>query len=132
MNHQVEGAPHWELIGKKGQWKCLKIRSDSDGNVDHWPNWPYRPSSEERYLIQLGKALAQKDGLNQTGELLKPAQLSSLPMVTFHNCLKNDLSADSGPQMSSISSTSFPVAMPSLKSTSQTETRFTSDSLVTL
>ncbi|KIX07386.1 uncharacterized protein Z518_02039 [Rhinocladiella mackenziei CBS 650.93] len=57
----------WELIGKRGRWQIRQINPYTDGDQRHWPPRPYRPSSEERYLIQLGKAWAQKDELDEPG-----------------------------------------------------------------
>lgn len=52
----------WEVIGKKGVWQVRAINSYSDGEQRQWPGKPkYRPTSEERYLIQLAKAWVTKD-----------------------------------------------------------------------
>ncbi|EXJ90098.1 hypothetical protein A1O3_03167 [Capronia epimyces CBS 606.96] len=68
MTQRSQPAPHWEIIGKKGTtWQIRHINPYSDGEQRHWPGKPYRPGSEEKYLIQLAKAWVKKDGLDQPG-----------------------------------------------------------------
>ncbi|EXJ62226.1 hypothetical protein A1O7_02659 [Cladophialophora yegresii CBS 114405] len=57
----------WEIIGRKGHWQRLHVEPYSDGEQRQWPAKPYRPGSEERYLISLAKAWAQKLGVEQPG-----------------------------------------------------------------
>ncbi|ETI23912.1 hypothetical protein G647_05719 [Cladophialophora carrionii CBS 160.54] len=57
----------WEIIDRKGHWQRLHVEPYSDGEQRQWPAKPYRPSSEERYLISLAKAWAQKLGVEQPG-----------------------------------------------------------------
>ncbi|OQU98760.1 hypothetical protein CLAIMM_04493 [Cladophialophora immunda] len=59
--------PHWEIIGKKGHWQVLPIKPYSDGDQRTWPPKPYRPSSEERHLINLAKAWSEKLGIQRPG-----------------------------------------------------------------
>jgi hypothetical protein len=59
----------WEIIGRKGHWEKLHIEPYSDGEQRQWPTKPYRPSSEERYLISLAKAWAEKLGVEQPGKI---------------------------------------------------------------
>lgn len=56
-----------EIIGKKGHWQKLPIEPFSDGEQRQWPSKPYRPSSEERYLIALAKAWSENLGIQQPG-----------------------------------------------------------------
>ncbi|KAJ9616839.1 hypothetical protein H2200_000559 [Cladophialophora chaetospira] len=57
----------WRTIGRKGRWQQLHIELHSDGEQRHWPPQPYRPSSEEQYLITLGRGWAEKLGIQQPG-----------------------------------------------------------------
>lgn len=68
MNDTADDSSRWEIIGQKGQWQIRHINPCSDGEQRQWPGKPYRPSSEERYLIQLGKAWVEKDGLQMPGK----------------------------------------------------------------
>ncbi|KAL6252709.1 hypothetical protein RBB50_000428 [Rhinocladiella similis] len=62
MNRSASEPHLWQIIGKKGgPWVKVPIKPFTDGEPKTWPSnnsWKgrYRPSSEERYLIHLGKA----------------------------------------------------------------------------
>ncbi len=60
--------PAWEIIGSKGRWQSLPLEPYTDGEQRQWPARPYRPSSNERYLIGLAKAWSEKLGVQQPGE----------------------------------------------------------------
>ncbi|KIW90044.1 uncharacterized protein Z519_09475 [Cladophialophora bantiana CBS 173.52] len=59
------GDASWEIIGKKGRWEVLPIKPYSDGDQRQWPPKPYRPSSEERYLVTLAKEWSVETGIRR-------------------------------------------------------------------
>ena len=60
--------PTWAIIGKQGHWQPLSIEPHTDGDQRRWPAKPYRTSSNERYLIGLAEAWAEKLGAQEPGE----------------------------------------------------------------
>ncbi|KIY02103.1 uncharacterized protein Z520_02241 [Fonsecaea multimorphosa CBS 102226] len=59
--------PQWEIIGRRGHWQVLPIKPYSDGDQRTWPPKPYRPSSEERHLVNLAKVWSEKMGIQRLG-----------------------------------------------------------------
>jgi hypothetical protein len=59
----------WGIIGKEGRWEKIHVEAHSDGEQRHWPPKPYRPGSDERYLINLAKAWAEHLGILEQGEI---------------------------------------------------------------